>query len=161
MVVNALTATNGTAADCHQQIKLNFLVGTAISSVNLLDPETGVVTTNVMPVVGGSGSGTRRQLILELDGGDTVLFKFADGAPFVGYVAPSPPQILMQSAGTPPSIRLQGAIGAHYLLQTATSLPANDWVTLTNFLLPSSPYVFQDAVSPASVQRYYRAVGVP
>jgi len=78
MVVNALTATNGMAADCHQQIKLNFLVGTATSAVNLLDPETGIVTTNTMPVVAGSGSSSRRQLVLELDGGDAVLFKFAD-----------------------------------------------------------------------------------
>ncbi len=89
MVVNGLTDTNGTAADCAQEIKLNFL--NTFSAVELLDPLTGVAQTQVLPVVN-----TRRQLTLRLNGGDAVLFKIATGAPFVGVPVLSPPLILSQ-----------------------------------------------------------------
>ena len=78
MVVNALCATNGTAADCLQEIKLNFL--NSFTSLDMLDPVSGQVTNVTLPIVS-----TRRQLVLDLNGGDAALFKIADGAPFVGF----------------------------------------------------------------------------
>lgn len=78
MVVNGLTETNGTAADCRQEIKLNFV--DAFPSLDMLDPATGQLTNVPLPIVS-----TRRQLTLNLNGGDAVLFKMADGAPFVGF----------------------------------------------------------------------------
>ncbi|MDW8309308.1 MAG: immunoglobulin domain-containing protein, partial [Verrucomicrobiales bacterium] len=89
MVVNGLTDTNGTAADCAQEIKLNFL--NTFSAVEILDPLTGVAQTQVLPIVN-----TRRQLTLRLNGGDATLFKIATGAPFVGVTVVSPPTILTQ-----------------------------------------------------------------
>ncbi len=91
MVVNGLTATNGTAADCAQEIKLNFL--DTFSAVELLDPLTGLAQAQVLPIVS-----TRRQLVLNLNGGDAALFKIADGAPFVGTQLTGPPLIITQPA---------------------------------------------------------------
>ena len=89
MVVNGLTDTNGTAADCAQEIKLNFL--NTFTTVELLDPLTGVAQPQVLPVVN-----TRRQLVLQLNGGDAALFKIATGAPFVGVPVVGPPVIVQQ-----------------------------------------------------------------
>ncbi len=91
MVVNGLTATNGTAADCVQEIKLNFL--NTFDAVELLNPLTGVAQAQVLPIVS-----TRRQLVLNLNGGDAALFKIADGAPFVGVPVSGPPVITSQPA---------------------------------------------------------------
>ena len=77
MVVNGLTDLTGTAADCSQQIKLNFL--DTFSAVELLDPLKGAVQKRVLPLVS-----KRRQLVLNLNGGDAALFKIANGSPFVG-----------------------------------------------------------------------------
>src|SRR5439155_2154293 len=84
MVVNGLVATNGTAADCLQEIQLNFL--DAFTAVEILDPLTGTAKAQVLPVVNG-----KRQLVLDLNGGDAALFKFFDGAPFVGTQVSGPP----------------------------------------------------------------------
>ncbi len=90
MVVNGLTATNGTATDCAQEIKLNFL--NTFTTLDLLDPVTGQLTNVALPIVN-----TRRQLTLNLNGGDAVLFKFSTGAPFVG----------LSTSNTAPYIALQ------------------------------------------------------
>jgi len=91
MVVNGLTATNGTAADCAQEIRLNFL--NTFNAVERLDPLTGLAQAQVLPIVN-----TRRQLVLNLNGGDAALFKIADGAPFVGAEFVGPPVIISQPA---------------------------------------------------------------
>jgi len=91
MVINGLSAPTGSAADCLQQIVLNFNPGVSgLSSVDMLNPATGAVQTWQLPLLDGS-----RQLVLNLNGGDAALFKFSDGAPFVGASATSgSPQIM-------------------------------------------------------------------
>jgi len=154
MVVNALTAINGTAADCLQEIKLNFLNN--FSSVVMLDPETGLLQTNTLPIVS-----TRRQLVLDLNGGDAVLFKFSDNAPFVGRVVPQPARLSVQMQSGQPAITIQGTVAARYQLQSTPSLIAPNWNTLTNVLLPAASYQFLDtSASNANSQTFYRAVGI-
>jgi hypothetical protein len=85
MVVNGLTDPTGTAADCLQEIRLNFALTNGITGLVMLDPVAGQLQTNTLPIVNG-----RHQLILNLNGGDAVLFKFSDGAPFVGWPLPDP-----------------------------------------------------------------------
>jgi hypothetical protein len=80
MVVNGLSDPTGTVADCLQEIKLNFVDTAATANVYWLDSSTGVVKLRSLPLVG-----TRRQLVLPLNGGGVFFFKFADGAPFLGY----------------------------------------------------------------------------
>jgi hypothetical protein len=77
MVVNGLSDPTGTAADCMQEIKLNF--APTIATLQMLNSETGFVETWQLPLVNGL-----RQLALYLNGGDSALFKFDDGAPFLG-----------------------------------------------------------------------------
>jgi hypothetical protein len=155
MAVNGLTDPTGAAADCLQQIRLNFLDTTATASVLMLDPTTGKVTTNALPLVS-----TRRQLAVDLNGGDAILFKFNTGAPFVGFVQPAAARLTVQKPARGISLSLDGTLGARYLLQSASSLSTPTWMTLTNTVLVSSPFVFQDNPAPTDSARYYRAVGV-
>ena len=79
MVVNGLTDTdpNSTAADCLQEIKLNF--HSSLAAIEMLNPLTGVAELQLLPLTNGL-----RQLVLNLNGGDAAMFKFSDGAPFIG-----------------------------------------------------------------------------
>jgi hypothetical protein len=156
MVVNALTDPTGTAADCMQQIRLNFLDTPATSSVLMLDPLIGKVTTNALPIVN-----TRRQLAVDLNGGDAILFKFNTGAPFVGHVVPAAARLAAARNSNQTTLTLQGTIGARYQIQSSPSLSAANWNTLTNFFLPATPYAFSDTTAPNAPARFYRAVGVP
>lgn len=77
MVVNGLTDPTGTAADCSQEINLNF--DYTVSTLQVLNPETGFAETWHLPLINGV-----RQLALYLNGGDAAFFKYDDGAPFIG-----------------------------------------------------------------------------
>jgi hypothetical protein len=161
MVVNALTANSGSETDCLQQIKLNFETGTNITAVNMLDLEAGVVTTNTMPVIGGSGNTTKRQLVLNLNGGDAAFFKFADGAPFVGHVPPAVPKLSAGMQGGFPAITVQGTPLARYQLQSAPALTGANWSVVSNCLFTNAAVVFVDTTASGSNSIYYRAVGIP
>ncbi len=153
MVVNALTDTNGTAADCLQEIKLSFL--NTFSNVVMLDPATGQLQTNTLPVVS-----TRRQLTLDLNGGDAALFKFADGAPFVGHITPQAAKLSITKQAGALAVNLsQLTPGARYQLQSKPVIPGAAWTTLTSLLLTNSNYLYLDA--PSSSASFYRAIGIP
>jgi hypothetical protein len=81
MVVNALTGGDGTAADYRQRITVNFLASVG-PTIQYLHPDTGEVALWNLPFA--PTTQTRRQLILELDGGAGMLFKFNTGGPFIG-----------------------------------------------------------------------------
>ena len=84
MVVNGLTDMTGTAADCAQEIRLNF--NTSLTAIEMLNPLTGLAEVKRLPLTNGV-----RQLVLNLNGGDAALFKFSDGAPFLGTSLTSKP----------------------------------------------------------------------
>jgi len=154
MVVNGLTDTNGTAADCLQEIHLDFSFGSSgITSVVMVDPETGALQTNALSVIG-----SKRRLVLDLNGGDAALFKFADGAPFVGHIAPQAPKLsVTMRAGTPAINLSQLTPGARYVLQATPSLSSRAWTNLTSLLLTTSNYLYLDTA--ASNTRFYRVTG--
>jgi len=154
MVVNGLTAPDGTAADCMQQIRLNFIDVPATTNVIMLNSATGQLTTNNLPIVN-----TRRQLSVDLNGGDAVLFKFNTGAPFVGFLQPAPARLSVTKQPGNTVVRLEGTVGARYLLQASSSVSSPSWTTLTNVVLTSSPFVFTES-NVAGLTRYYRAVGI-
>lgn len=86
MVVNGLTDRDGSAADCRQSIKLNFLFSSGITSVDRVSQVDGRIETVECALLPNTGG--RRQLSLELDGGTGELFKFHTGAVFVGATPP-------------------------------------------------------------------------
>lgn len=153
MVVNGLSDPTGSAADCLQEIKLNFL--NTFSAVEMLNPATGQVTTNTLPIIS-----TRRQLVLNLNGGDAVLFKIANGDPFVG-ITPIAPRLKAEMSSGVPAITVQGAIGSRYQLESATSLPSTNWLVVTNLSLPVADFRLLDASLPTAGRKYYRAVFQP
>jgi len=157
MVVNGLTDPTGTAADCMQEIKLNF-ASSPPSTVVLLDPVSGLLQTNTMTDLLGDGS--RRQLVLNLNGGDAALFKLQTGAPFVGFFTPPAPKLTIQKTN-PVTVTIQGTLGFRHRLEVASSLPSTNWTVLTNLVLPSSQLVFTDTTSSNANTRFYRAVATP
>jgi hypothetical protein len=157
MVVNGLTATNGTAADCLQQIRLNF-TSVVPSAVVMLDPVSGTLQTNTMPVIPNSGG--RRQLVLELNGGDAALFKFNNGAPFVGFVKPAAARLGIRWQSGQATVSLAELTpGTRYQLQSAPALPNSSWAVLTELLPTNSSWEFLDVNSFNG--NFYRAVGLP
>ncbi|MBE0543467.1 MAG: hypothetical protein IH623_19150 [Verrucomicrobia bacterium] len=65
---------------------------------------------------------------------------------------------------SPHRIKLTGVVNRPYRVEFLPSLPSsatNPWQTLTNLILPSSPYFIADHESPSAAQRYYRAVLLP
>jgi hypothetical protein len=103
---------------------------------------------------------TRRQLTLNLDGGDAALFKFATGAPFVGVSALTARLDITMPAGVP-TIEVRGAVAGRYQLQATASLPGSNWTTLTNLLLPAPVHFFADPAGSNASGRFYRAATVP
>jgi hypothetical protein len=81
MVTNAFTGADGAAADYRQRITVNFLAAVG-PTIQYLDPGTGEVGLLNLPFA--PTTQTRRQLIIELDGGEGMLFKFNTGDPFIG-----------------------------------------------------------------------------
>ncbi len=114
-----------------------------------------------MPVIGGSGSSTKRQLVLNLNGGDAALFKFSDGAPFVGHVPPAAARLSAQMQGGLPAISIQGTVLARYQVQSSPSLDNPQWTTISKLLFTNSPTVFVDTSSASNSASYYRVVGIP
>src|SRR6185436_17456115 len=56
-----------------------------------------------------------------------------------------------------PGLLISGTEGSNYPIQYVNTLPdLNNWTTLTNITLSSSPSVFIDASAPDVLQRYYR-----
>ena len=155
MVVNGLTTTNGTAAGCLQQIKLNFL--STLTNVVMLDAESGLLVTNTLASVSG-----RRQLVLNLNGGDAALFKFADGAPFVGHIPPGTPNLSGSMQSGLPQLNLsQLTPGARYQVQSTPVLTNPAWSTLAGLVLTNSTYTFVDTSYTNNQCAFYRVVGVP
>ena len=83
-ITNALVDPTGSATDCGQQIALGFdLSNTGITSLERLRRDTGAV--EIIPLTPAGGG--QLALTITLDGGTADLFKFNDGAPFVGVPA--------------------------------------------------------------------------
>jgi hypothetical protein len=154
MVVNGLTDPTGTAADCMQEIKLNF-ANTPPTTAILLDPASGVLQTNNMADI-GSG---KRQLVLDLNGGDAALFKLQTGAPFVGFFPPPAAKLSIQKTNGV-AIHIQASAGFRYELETTTSLSAANWTVLTNLVFPTAAFDFQDTNADDSASRFYRVTGI-
>jgi hypothetical protein len=151
MVVNGLTDPAGTAASCLQEVRLNFAFPPGLTGVVMLDPASGNLQTNTLPIVS-----TRRQLVLSLNGGDAALFKFANGAPFVG-VTPIAARLNMGLETNAAAIRIEGAVGSRYELQRTGTLTTNSWMAVTNVTLPSSTWPYRDGAATAS-RRFYRVL---
>jgi hypothetical protein len=152
MLVNGLADPTGSAADCRQEIKLNFAFPAGLTSVVILDPASGQLHTNALPIVS-----TRRQLVLNLDGGDAALFKFDNGAPFVGFMPPQPARLGIARTNAS-HLTVEGTVGERYRLEAKPSIAISTWSAITNVLLPVSPHPVRDPSATNATQRFYRAV---
>jgi hypothetical protein len=159
LVANGLCDATGTAADCMQEIKINFISGTNFIAVEMLDPETGAVTTNTLPVTSGTGTSTRRQLVLNINGGDAVLFKYSDGMPFVTLPVAGRLSATMNNGQSVFTVR--GPYGRNYRIESSTSLTAGSWSTLTNVQVSAATGNVSFTDPAGSAARFYRAIALP
>jgi len=60
-----------------------------------------------------------------------------------------------------PGVTINGCAGKPYQIQVAFDANPNQWSTVTNFILPTTPYLWFDTISPISGQRFYRTVLLP
>ncbi len=73
------------------------------------------------------------------------------------FANPSNSPAAILSISTYPGVTINGTAGATYQIQYTTNLNSS-WQTLTNFMLPFSPYVWIDTSSPVVGQKLYRSV---
>lgn len=75
---------------------------------------------------------------------------------------PSPGSLSFQLNGGNAGLQVTGTVGATYQVQFTTNLSSVNWITLTNFVLPSSPYPYLDSTPVRkNAAGYYRAVLIP
>jgi hypothetical protein len=56
-------------------------------------------------------------------------------------------------------VTINGTAGAVYQIQSTTNLNSA-WQSLTNFMLPYSPYIWVDTSSTVAGQKFYRSVQI-
>jgi hypothetical protein len=83
--------------------------------------------------------------------------RFVDGLAFQGPASSAPNLSLDFYAG----ITLTGNVGTTNSIQYVTNLGDTNWITLTNLVLPQSPYLFFDVTSTHTPHRFYRDVQLP
>ena len=97
MLTNGLSDANGSATACQQQLTVNFDFDVSgITSLQRLRRSDGQV--EVVPLTHLSGS--LYQYVFTLDGGTGDLFKFNDGAPFVGIQSASAATLYWDNDGS-------------------------------------------------------------
>jgi choice-of-anchor C domain-containing protein len=60
-----------------------------------------------------------------------------------------------------PCLTVKGNVGQTYRIETAESVNAAEWRTIAAIVLPSSPFIWIDTLSPNASRRFYRAVLAP
>jgi formylglycine-generating enzyme required for sulfatase activity len=78
-----------------------------------------------------------------------------------GPSGPAAPLIksLVLVGGTP-RLTIQSDVGSTNQIQYKTDLAQASWTVITNIVVPQSPYVFVDVVSPPSPRRFYRVAAL-
>jgi autotransporter-associated beta strand protein len=85
MVTNGLADMSGTSAQTSQTINLDFkFLSSGITQLERINQSTGAVEDVSLTNIGGG----KLRYTLTLGGGESDLFKFKDGAPFIGLEAP-------------------------------------------------------------------------
>jgi hypothetical protein len=72
------------------------------------------------------------------------------------------PTLQAAAPGGQASVTISGTPGVTYLIQYVDALSGlNNWQSLTNLTIPSSPYTWTDPTTPLASKRFYRAIVVP
>lgn len=70
---------------------------------------------------------------------------------------PVPAQLNLVLAGAQPGLSISGTTGATYRVEYALSLPATNWIAVSNVFLTTSPQILLDPVAANEGSRFYRA----
>jgi hypothetical protein len=89
----------------------------------------------------------------ELAGAYTVLITSANGS-----TVSEPALVTVAGLVLRPTVFVAGTVGRAYRIEFADALAPNNWMTLTNFFLPTSPYHHVDFSAEGQPKRFYRVV---
>ena len=76
----------------------------------------------------------------------------------VSLTATTPGAVPTLAANMFAGVTIQGTPGAMYQIQYVNDLASSDWQTITNIVIPSSPFNWIDLQSVNNSKRFYRAV---
>jgi hypothetical protein len=111
-------------------------------------------TLRTCDFVGTAGQHTLKFQILNMGTGDNTAF--FDG---IMLTVLQEAASLSVQAGPPPKLALRGKVGGSYRVEYASDLtPKSAWVTLTNVVLPASPFPILDPGAISASRRFYRAL---
>lgn len=78
------------------------------------------------------------------------------------YLGQLPPDVPVLSISGSRQLSLNGRVAKTYSVQYSSFLPTTNWITVTNFTLPSSPFpIIETSATTNSSTRFYRAMGSP
>lgn len=79
---------------------------------------------------------------------------------FTSSYVPPPPQAATNSLRMYPGITISGEVGRQYQIEYTNNLSAGSWQLLTNFYLPSSPFLFFDVTATNAPRQFYQVIGL-
>jgi hypothetical protein len=129
------------------------IINRAVAAVTVTDPGEGYLNPPSVSITGGGGSGATATANLSGGGVGSITVTAAGSgytsAPDVLIGPPDMPSMTILDVKMIPEITIYGEIGATNQIQWINAYgDTNAWTVLTNIVLPSSPYVFYDTVSP-------------
>jgi hypothetical protein len=78
-----------------------------------------------------------------------------------GSATSNPAYLSFLNANMYLGLTLAGTTGIVYEIDYCNNLAVSNWITLTSFALPTSPYILFDLTSPNSQQRFYKVSVAP
>ena len=105
--------------------------------------------------ISGATSGTLS--LFNIHPGDAGAYSVIVSSPSGGTISQSS-YVTVTSLTMRPTILVAGTLGQPYRIDYAESLAPTNWLTLTNFVLPYSPYHHVDFTAEGHPKRFYRVV---
>lgn len=152
------SASAATIARATAQVVNGFVIG-----VTVTDGGSGYDAIPTVTFIGGGGSGAGAYATVSGESVVSITVTNAGtgytNAPAVELSAP-PGTVELSVPQMFAGMVVRGVTGLTYQIQFVTNLTnTNNWTTLTNLALTTSPWLFIDNTSPGAARRFYRAVG--
>ncbi len=133
-----------------------------VVAITVTDGGAGYGTAPGVTIVGGGGSSaTAKATVLNGTVEKVIVENAGSGYATAPEVLIAPPDLVMSTLSIKmvSQLTIYGEVGSTNQVQWVNAFgDTNTWVALTNIVLPGTPFIFYDTISPQGVQRFYRAV---
>jgi len=104
-----------------------------------------------------SAAGNHDALQRQLDNVGNPWMPTTTGLAFSLHLTSAPAQLRREAAG---NLLLWGTVDGAYRIESSGTLPATNWLVLTNLVLPYSPFSYVDPTARNQNVRFYRAISL-